>query len=136
MARKGKGKGGKIPGSRKGFPSWVKPTVSMLIGGGVGLLAVGVLPAAVAPYGPALGVLGSKFLGGGSWSKYAVAASAVAGVTFLSRRPTVQLAAGSLRAAMNSLQSGGSSVVAGPAEITSGSAAEAGEKILQQNGLR
>ena len=126
--------GKKSSGKKSGFPSWVKPTLSMVIGGGVGLVAMSLLPEAIAPYAPAIGVLGSKFLGGGSWGKYAATAGVVGGVTFLSRRPTIQVAAGSLAAAKRALGSG-STVIAGPAEIN-GNAAARGDQILRSVGVK
>ena len=110
MGRRRKKNGGSktSKGKKGGFPSWVKPTLSMVIGGGVGLVAMSLLPDAVAPYAPALGVLGAKLLGGGSWGKYATVAATVGGITFLSRRQTIQVAAGALTAAKRALSSGGS----------------------------
>lgn len=124
----------KSSGKKSGFPAWVKPTVSMVIGGGVGLVAMSLLPNAIAPYAPALGVLGSKFLGGGGWGKYLATAGVVGGVTFLSRRKTIQVAAGALTAAKSALTA---SVTGGPPEIvTGGSAASRGEQILRSVGVK
>ena len=135
--RANKTAGKKSSGKKSGFPAWVKPTVSMVIGGGVGLVAMSLLPDAIAPYAPALGVLGAKFLGGGSWGKYAGTAAVVGGVTFLSRRKTVQVAAGALTAAKAALSGGmESTVTAGPAEVTGGSAASRGESILRSVGVK
>ena len=123
---------GKTAGSRSskksGFPAWVKPTFSMILGGGVGLVVMSLLPTAIAPFAPALGVLGSKFLGGGGWGKYVATAGVVGGGTFLSQRKTVQIAAGALSAAKNALTggSGGSDE----------SAASKGERILQSVGVK
>lgn len=123
--------GKKSSGKKSGFPAWVKPTVSMIVGGGVGLVAMSLLPPGVAPYAPALGVLGSKMLGGGGWGKYASVAAVVGGVTFLSQRKTVQVAAGALANAKRALTSGTSSVVGGPAEISN-----QGADILRRAGVR
>lgn len=124
--------------SKKGFPSWVKPTLSMVIGGGVGLIAMSLLPDAIAPYAPALGVLSAKFLGGGSWGKYATTAAVVGGVTLLSRRKTVQVAAGALTAAKQALTSGaGSSFGGGQSNgAGAGSAAQRGDQILRSVGVK
>ena len=116
------------PARKSVFPAWVKPTFAMVLGGGVGLVAMALLPAAIGPYAPALGVAAAKFLGGGGWSKYLVTAGVVGGVTFLSRRKTVQVAAGALTAAKNAL-------VGPPAAPESGSAASQGADILRRSGL-
>lgn len=109
---------------KKGFPSWVKPTLAMILGGGVGLVAMGLLPDAIAPYAPALGVLASKFVGKGGWGKYLATAGVVGGVTFLSRRKSVAVAAGALTAAKKALGSGATT-------STGGSAADKGAEILR-----
>lgn len=117
---------------KSGFPAWVKPTVSMILGGGVGLVAMSLLPNAIAPFAPALGVIGSKFLGGGGWGKYLATGAVVGGVTFLSQRKTVQVAAGALVAAKQAL--------IGPSEpgpsSPTGSAASKGAEILRSVGVR
>lgn len=113
-----------------GFPSWLKPTLSMIAGGGLGLVAMAILPDAVAPYAPALGVVAAKFVGGGSWNKYLVTAGVVGGVTFLSRRKTVQVAAASLGQAKRALASN-----APAGAIGGGSAADRGASILRNSGL-
>lgn len=113
--------------SKKGMPAWIKPTFSMIIGGGVGLVAMSLLPSAIAPFAPALGVLGSKIFGGGGWGKYAATAGVVAGVTFLSQRKTVQVAAGALSAAKRALTNGSSS--------GGGDAADQGAEILRRAGV-
>lgn len=118
---------------KSGFPAWVRPTLSMIVGGGVGLVAMGILPDAVAPYAPALGVVAAKFVGGGGWGKYLVTAGVVGGVTFLSRRNTIQIAAGALTAAKRTLASGPSGPAAGAA--APGSAADRGSEILRRQGL-
>ncbi len=134
MARKGKRRranktAGKSSGRRKsGFPAWVKPTLSMIVGGGVGLISMALLPEGIAPYAPALGVLGSKLLGGGSWGKYATVAAVVGGVTFLSKRKTVLVAAGALNAAKRALTSGGGGA--------SGSTEDIGNQILRDTGVK
>lgn len=116
--------------SKSGLPTWVKPTLSMIFGGGVGLVAMALLPDAIAPYAPAMGVLASKFIGGGGWGKYLATAGVVGGVTFLSRRKTIQVSAGALAAAKKALTSGRTSPGSG-----SGDAAAAGRAILQKQGL-
>lgn len=114
--------------SKKGFPAWVKPTLAMIFGGGAGLVAMGLLPDAIAPYAPALGVLASKWVGKGGWGKYLATAGVVGGVTFLSRRRTIAVAAGALTAAKKALTSGGSVSMPG------GTAADKGAAILRSVG--
>ena len=128
MAKKKKGQG-----KKSGMPSWVKPTIAMIVGGGLGLVAMGILPDAIGPYAPAAGVLLARFVGGGGWSKYLVTAGVVGGVTFLSRRKTVQVAAGSLKAAKDALAAGGGG--SNPPAVGSGSAADRGADILRKQGL-
>ena len=115
---------------KSGMPAWIKPTLSMIIGGGVGLVAMALLPDALAPYAPAMGVLASKFIGGGGWGKYLATAGVVGGVTFLSRRQTVQVAAGALSAAKRALAAGPSAPAAG-----GGSAQQQGADILRRSGV-
>lgn len=125
-------KASQAPSKKGGFPSWVKPTLAMIAGGGLGLVAMAILPDAIAPYAPALGVVGAKFVGGGGWNKYLVTAGVVGGVTFLSRRKTVQVAAASLGAAKRALASNTSG---SQAQVGPGSTAERGAAILQKSGL-
>lgn len=136
MGKRRKNKNQDKKPTKKGFPTWIKPTLSMVIGGGVGLLAMGLLPAQVAPYAPAVGILGSKFIGGGSWGKYAVTAGVVGGLTFLGNRKTVQTAAGALAAAKNALTSGGGQSAGGGAGSSFGNAADEGRRILERSGVR
>lgn len=141
MARRRRRKAAHTAGTKssgkKGFPGWVRPAVSMVAGGGLGLLVSGLLPAAIAPYAPAAGVLGSKIVGKGSWGKYALVSGVLASVTFLSYRKSVQIAAstlvGTLQAARRSLMSGASETGDSPEE--SGSVAERARRILRQEGL-
>ena len=123
----------KKPAPRKsGIPSWVKPMGAMAIGGTLGLVGMFLLPDAVAPYAPALGILASKPLGGGSWGKYLSTASLVGVLTFVGQRKNVQVAAASLKNAKRALASGG-----GPQRPSiPGGAAEAGNSILQKSGLK
>ena len=114
---------------KSGFPGWVKSTIAMTVGGAVGLVAMGLAPAGVAPYMPAVGILASKFLGGGGWGKYLITAGVLTGVTFASRTKTVQLAAGGLSAARNALTGGGGSPAVG-----SGSQ-QRGNEILRRQGI-
>lgn len=148
--RRGKRRASKTAGTKtrtkKGFPGWVRPTVSMVIGGGVGLLVSGLLPTAIAPYAPAAGVLGSKIIGKGPWGKYVATSAVLAGVTFLSYRPTVQIAAstlvGTLQAARAALMSGARETGDSPAEESgspaeeSGTVAEQSRRILREAGVR
>lgn len=141
--RRGKRRASKTAGTKtrtkKGFPGWVRPTVSMVIGGGVGLLLSGLLPKAIAPYAPAAGVLGSKIIGKGAWGKYVATSAVLAGVTFLSYRPTVQIAAstlvGTLQAARAALMSGTRETGDSPTEET-GTVAERSRRILREAGLQ
>ena len=125
MGRKKKGKGGSS--GKKGFPGWVKPTLAMIVFGGVGLVVMPLLPDAIGPFAPAVGVLAAKFLGGGSWGKYLTTAGVVGGVTFLSQRRTVQVAAGALSAAKAALVAGGGGGAGGAS-----TAAEKGAAILRE----
>lgn len=133
MGRKKKGSKGK--GSRKSSYGWVKPTLAMILGGGVGLLAMGLLPDSIAPFAPALGVVGAKFIGGGGWGKYLTTAGVVGGVTFLSYRPTVQAASAALAGAKRALTSGGGGGGVASAPAAPGTAAEKGAEILRNQGI-
>ena len=136
--RANKTSGKKSSGRKKGFPSWVRPTVSMIGGGLVGLLVSGLLPGAIAPYAPAIGVLGSKVVGKGGWGKYAATSAVLAGVTFLSYRKTVQVAAGTV---VGTLQAAKAALM-GPAKIEGGDAPdevsvqEQSRRILHEAGVQ
>ena len=145
MARKGKRRraskvsgGKKSSGRKKGFPGWVRPTVSMIGGGLVGLLISGLLPGAVAPYAPAAGVLASKFVGKGSWGKYAATSAVLAGVTFLSYRKTTQIVAGTLVGTLKAAKA----AMIGPAQTETGDAPdevsvqEQSRRILREAGVQ
>lgn len=118
--------------TKKGIPHWIRILGAQVLGGGVGLLATAILPDAVAPYAPSAGILASKFIGGGSWSYYLVSGGAAAGLMFLSRRKTVQVAAAGLGAAKRQLASGmGSGLPSG-----SGSVQQKGADILRGAGVK
>ena len=118
--------------TKKGIPSWIKIVGAQLVGGTIGLLATAILPDSVAPYAPSAGILASKFVGGGAWSYYLVSGGAAAGLMFISRRRTVQVAAQGLGAAKRSLASGSSAGL----PSGSGSVAQKGAQILQNAGVR
>jgi len=107
----------------------LSPAVAMVVGGGVGLVAMGLLPAAVAPYAPALGVLGAGLVGPGRWPVYVVPAAVVAGLTVAARRPTVQTMAGALTAAKAALTGSAPN----PEPESAPSAQERGKQILRQS---
>ena len=116
---------------KKSFPSWLKPTLAMIAGGTLGLVGMALLPDAVAPYAPALGVLSAKFIGGGNWGKYVATSVVIGGLTFVGRRKTTQVAAGALASAKKALSNGGA--VRSPAPA--GSTAAQGNAILKKAGI-
>jgi hypothetical protein len=123
---------GPTSSKKKGFPGWVKPVGSMIGGGLLGLLASSIAPDAIAPYTPAIGIAMAKFAGGGGWGKYLATAGVLGGLTFLSKRRTVQVASGALKGAKNALASGGGGGGTAMAPAGGATAAQKGAAILKK----
>ena len=122
----------KVTHSKRTFPTWLKPTLSMLLGGTVGLIGSALLPDGARPLAVGAGIVGSKLIGGGTWGKYLGTGTVVAGLMFLGQRKYVQVAHASLSAAKKSLASGGGGGGGGGGALSPAEAKAKADAILKK----